>query len=36
VTIQPTERTLTDADLEALSARIVEQVVRQTGGVLRG
>lgn len=35
VTIQPVERTLADTDFEALSARIIEQVARQTGGVLR-
>ena len=36
VSIQPTERTLTDEDFEALSGRIVENVKKQTGGVLRG
>ncbi|MDA4845210.1 phenylalanine--tRNA ligase subunit beta [Hoeflea poritis] len=36
VDIQPTDRTLTDADLEALAARIVENVSKKTGGVLRG
>ena len=36
VAIQPVERTLTDEDFEALAARIVENVGRQTGGVLRG
>jgi len=35
VAIQPTERTLTDEDFEVLSARIVENVRKQTGGVLR-
>ncbi|MEK1890447.1 MAG: phenylalanine--tRNA ligase subunit beta [Phyllobacterium sp.] len=35
VAIQPQERTLTDEDLEALSKRIVENVAKQTGGVLR-
>lgn len=35
VTIQPVERTLTDEDFEALAGRIVENVGRQTGGVLR-
>lgn len=35
VTIQPTERTLTDADLEAISARIAQSVEAATGGVLR-
>ncbi|UGY10134.1 phenylalanine--tRNA ligase subunit beta [Phyllobacterium pellucidum] len=36
VAIQPQERTLNDEDLEALSKRIVENVAKQTGGVLRG
>ncbi|WP_019173811.1 phenylalanine--tRNA ligase subunit beta [Pseudaminobacter salicylatoxidans] len=36
VSIQPVERTLTDEDFEALAARIVENVKKQTGGVLRG
>jgi len=35
VTLQPTERTLTDADLEALSAKLVAAVARATGGTLR-
>jgi phenylalanyl-tRNA synthetase beta chain len=35
VTIQPTERTLTDEDFEALAGRIVDNVGKQTGGVLR-
>jgi phenylalanyl-tRNA synthetase beta chain len=35
VAIQPVERTLTDEDFEALAARIVENVGKQTGGVLR-
>ena len=36
VAIQPVERTLTDEDFEALAARIIENVGKQTGGVLRG
>ncbi len=36
VAIQPTERTLTDEDFEALSAKITGNVEKQTGGVLRG
>ncbi|RWO92847.1 phenylalanine--tRNA ligase subunit beta [Mesorhizobium sp.] len=36
VSIQPVERTLTDEDFEALAKRIVENVHKQTGGVLRG
>jgi phenylalanyl-tRNA synthetase beta chain len=35
VSIQPMEKTLTDEDFEALAGRIVENVKRQTGGVLR-
>jgi len=36
VSIQPVEKTLTDEDFEALAGRIVENVKKQTGGVLRG
>lgn len=36
VTLQPRERTLTDEDLEAVSQKIVAQVIRATGGTLRG
>ncbi|MCP4315760.1 MAG: phenylalanine--tRNA ligase subunit beta [Hyphomicrobiales bacterium] len=36
VDIQPTDRTLTDADLEALAEQIIENVSKKTGGVLRG
>ena len=35
VSIQPTEKTLTDEDFEALARRIVDNVAKQTGGVLR-
>jgi phenylalanyl-tRNA synthetase beta chain len=35
VSIQPFDRTLTDEDFEALAGRIVENVRKQTGGVLR-
>jgi phenylalanyl-tRNA synthetase beta chain len=35
VTIQPVERTLTDEDFEALTSRIVANVAKTTGGVLR-
>ena len=35
VAIQPVERTLTDEDFEALAGRIVENVRKRTGGVLR-
>jgi len=36
VRIQPVERTLTDAEIEAMSARIVAEVGRKTGATLRG
>ncbi|PWL19512.1 phenylalanine--tRNA ligase subunit beta [Falsochrobactrum shanghaiense] len=36
VLLQPQDRTLTDEDLEALSSRVVANVTKQTGGVLRG
>ncbi len=36
VQIQPVDKTLTDEDFEALAAKIVENVQKQTGGVLRG
>ena len=36
VTLQPRERTLTDADIEQTSARIVAEVTKKTGGSLRG
>ena len=36
VRLQPTEKTLKDADIEAVSAKIVEKVTKATGGVLRG
>ena len=36
VAIQPLERTLTDEDFEALAAKIVDNVAKQTGGALRG
>ncbi len=35
VSIQPIEKTLTDEDFEALARRIVDNVAKQTGGVLR-
>jgi phenylalanyl-tRNA synthetase beta chain len=36
VTIQPREKTLTDPEIEALGAKIVSEVTKKTGGVLRG
>lgn len=35
VTLQPTEKTLTDAEIEAVSAKIVGEVAKKTGAVLR-
>ncbi|MFN3605833.1 MAG: phenylalanine--tRNA ligase subunit beta, partial [Cypionkella sp.] len=36
VRLQPRDKTLTDADIEAVSAKIIEKVTKATGGVLRG
>jgi phenylalanyl-tRNA synthetase beta chain len=36
VTLQPREKTLTDAEIEAVAARIVAEVVKKTGATLRG
>src|SRR5262249_36901496 len=36
VTLQPREKTLTDAEIEATSAKIVSAVMKATGGTLRG
>ncbi len=36
VRLQPVDATLKDADIEAVSARIIEKVTKATGGVLRG
>jgi phenylalanyl-tRNA synthetase beta chain len=36
VTLQPQEATLTDAEIEAFSARLVAAVEKATGGTLRG
>jgi phenylalanyl-tRNA synthetase beta chain len=35
VTLQPTDRTLTDAEIEAVAAKIVAAVAKATGGTLR-
>jgi phenylalanyl-tRNA synthetase beta chain len=35
VTIQPREKTMTDAEIEALAAKIVAEVTKRTGGTLR-
>jgi phenylalanyl-tRNA synthetase beta chain len=36
VTIQPREKTMTDAEIEALASKIVAEVTKRTDGVLRG
>ncbi len=36
VTLQPTMRTMTDPEIEAVAKKIVAQVEKATGGVLRG
>jgi phenylalanyl-tRNA synthetase beta chain len=36
VTLQPREKTMTDEEIEALAGRIVAEVSKRTGGVLRG
>ena len=36
VTLQPVERTLTDEDIDAISAKVVANVEKSTGGTLRG
>jgi phenylalanyl-tRNA synthetase beta chain len=36
VTLQPREKTMTDEEIEALAAKIVAEVVKRTGGTLRG
>ncbi|MGH1331889.1 MAG: phenylalanine--tRNA ligase subunit beta [Paracoccaceae bacterium] len=36
VRLQPTEKNLKEADIEAVSAKIVEKVTKATGGALRG
>jgi phenylalanyl-tRNA synthetase beta chain len=36
VRLQPVDKTLTEAEIEAVSARIIEKVAKATGGTLRG
>ena len=36
VRLQPTDRTLTEAEIEAVSAKIIDKVSKVTGGTLRG
>ena len=35
VTLQPKEKTMTEAEFDAITAAIVNAVVKKTGGVLR-
>jgi phenylalanyl-tRNA synthetase beta chain len=36
VTLQPREKTMTDQEIDAIAAKIVAEVTKRTGGVLRG
>jgi phenylalanyl-tRNA synthetase beta chain len=36
VTIQPRDKTMTDEEIDALAAKVVAEVTKRTGGVLRG
>jgi phenylalanyl-tRNA synthetase beta chain len=36
VRLQPTDRTLTEAEIDALSAKVIDKVAKATGGTLRG
>ena len=36
VTVQPREKTLTDAEIDVLAGKIVAEVGKKTGGSLRG
>ena len=36
VTMQPREKTMTDQEIDAVAARIVAEVTKRTGGMLRG
>jgi phenylalanyl-tRNA synthetase beta chain len=36
VTLQPREKTLTDAEIEAVAGKIIAEVTKKTGAVLRG
>ena len=36
VTVQPQDKTLTDAEIDAIAAKIVAAVTQATGGTLRG
>ena len=36
VTLQPRDKTMTDAEIDALGQKIVAEVSKKTGGMLRG
>ena len=36
VTLQPRDKTMTDAEIEAVVGKIVAEVTKRTGGTLRG
>ncbi len=36
VRMQPSDKTLKDADIEAVSAKVIDKVTKASGGVLRG
>jgi len=36
LTLQPTEQTLTDEEIDAVAAKVIANVEKQTGGTLRG
>jgi phenylalanyl-tRNA synthetase beta chain len=36
VRLQPRDRTLTEAEIEAVAAKVIEKVAKATGGTLRG
>ena len=35
VTIQPREKTMTDKEIDSLAAKLVAEITKRTGGVLR-
>ncbi|GAF98038.1 unnamed protein product, partial [marine sediment metagenome] len=35
VTLQPIDKTLTDEEIDAISAKIIQNVEKSTGGILR-
>jgi phenylalanyl-tRNA synthetase beta chain len=36
VTLQPQEKTMSDPEIEAIAARIVGEISKRTGAILRG